>query len=79
MESLLVDSILSLLNSVHILNTFLLSIIVNNSHRSDQNVMFSEFLTNTVSFCSCLIFTLPTFRLCNARGISLRRQFFIKE
>jgi hypothetical protein len=57
MGFLVVDCILNLLNSVHISNMFLLFIIVNHSHRSDKFLMFSEFLTITVSHCSCLIFT----------------------
>jgi len=67
MESLVEDSILNLLNSVHISNMFLFFNIVNHSYRTDHGVMFSECLTNTVSNCSCLIFTRPIFRLCNTR------------
>ena len=74
MESLVVDSILNLLNSVQISNMFLFFfIIVNHSHRTDQRIMFSEFLTNVVSHSSCPIFTRPIFRQCNTRGTALRR------
>ena len=73
MESLVVDSILKKLNLVHISKMFLLFIIVNHSHRSDQVVMFSEFLTNTVSQCSCLIYRRPIFRLSNTIGTALGR------
>lgn len=48
-------------------------IIVNHSHRTDQRIMFSEFLTNVVSHSSCPIFTRPIFRQCNTRGTALRR------